>query len=258
MPSLAAGRLEALGGEAAAAVGQHVRDPEGEGGERLRQEGPSTRLGLGVLDRQVDEARAAIDGHEQVALAPLAIGGAQLRQVLHVQVHEAEIVLLEGPRRLARAARGREPPQARGPEDPVDRVPVQMRQEVGDHEGEVVEREAGRAAQGAHDRPLLLAGLPGQLVRPAGAVPAIGGPALAPLADGLGADAEAPGQLAGGLGGARRSRRARPGWCGRWGGSRASGRSSRLQAPARGPQSAKRTPRSPNAPDPNNVPPPNT
>src|SRR4051794_8490070 len=77
-----------------------------------------------------------------------------------------------------------------------------VRQEVPDHEGEVVEREAGRAAQRAHHGALLLARLPGQLVRTRGTVEAVPGPALAPLADGLGADAVAPGELAAGLGGA--------------------------------------------------------
>src|SRR4051794_29306304 len=92
--------------------------------------------------------------------------------------------------------------QARGLEDAVDVVAAEVRQEVADHEGEVVEREAGRAPQGAHHGALLLARLPGQLVRTRGTVEAVPGPALAPLADGLGADPVAPGQLAGGLGGA--------------------------------------------------------
>src|SRR4051812_1370480 len=78
----AAELLKALGGEAAAAVGQHVGDLEGKGGERRLQESPGAGLGLVVLDRQVDEARAAVDGHEQVALAQLAIGSTQLGQVL--------------------------------------------------------------------------------------------------------------------------------------------------------------------------------
>jgi hypothetical protein len=74
-----------------------------------------------------------------------------------------------------------------------------VRQEVGDDEGEVVEREAGGRAQLAHHGALLLGGLPGQLAGTAGAVPAIGRTALAPLADGLRGDAEALGQLARGL-----------------------------------------------------------
>ena len=39
-------------------------------------------LRLLVLDREVGRARAAVDGHEQEALAALAIGGPQLGQVL--------------------------------------------------------------------------------------------------------------------------------------------------------------------------------
>jgi hypothetical protein len=76
---LAAVLLEALGGEAGAAVGQHVRDPEREGGDRRLEEGLGAGLGLVVLDREVDEAGAAVDGDEQVALARLAVGRAQLR-----------------------------------------------------------------------------------------------------------------------------------------------------------------------------------
>ena len=74
-----------------------------------------------------------------------------------------------------------------------------MRQEVGDDEGEIVEWEARGTAQGADDRPFLVTGLPGQLVRPAGAVPAISHTTLAPFADGLGANAIALGQRACGL-----------------------------------------------------------
>jgi hypothetical protein len=50
-PERAAGSLEALGGEAAAAVGQHARDPEREGRERLPQERGGAGLGLVVPDR---------------------------------------------------------------------------------------------------------------------------------------------------------------------------------------------------------------
>src|SRR3712207_3364189 len=74
----AAGSLEGVGGEAAAAVGEHVRDTEGEGGERLLQEGPGAGLGLVVFHRQVDRAGAPVDGHEQEPLAQLAVGRAQL------------------------------------------------------------------------------------------------------------------------------------------------------------------------------------
>src|SRR5215210_1502837 len=111
-------------------------------------------------------------------------------------MHEAEVIVLEASHRLARAAGWREAPQALGFEDAVDRIPAQMRQEVGDDEGQIIEREAGGTAQGADHRPLLLAGLPRQPVRTAGAVPAVLRSALAPLADGLGGDAIALGQRA--------------------------------------------------------------
>src|SRR3954454_14479273 len=223
---VAAALLEALGREAAAAIGQEAGDAEGKGRERLLQEGLGAGLGLLVLDRQVDPAGAPVDGDEQEALAALAVGGPQLGQVLHVHVDEAEHVLPELARRPLGRGRGRPAAQPLGLQDAVDVVAAEVREEVAHHEGEVVEREAGRAAQGAHHRPLLLARLPRQLVRAAGAVPAVGRAALAPLANGLGTDAVAPGQLAAGLGGAG-DLGARPAWCGRWGGSRASGRSSR-------------------------------
>ena len=182
-------------------------DAEGKGRERLLQEGLGGDLGLLVLDRQVDPAGAPVDGDEQEALAALAIGGPQLGQVLHVHVDEAELVLLELARRPLGRGRGRPAAQPLSLQDAVDVVPAEVREEVGDHEGEVVEREAGRPAQGAHHGALLLARLPGQLVRPDGAVPAVVRAALAPLPNGLGADAVASGQLADGLARGRRSAR---------------------------------------------------
>src|SRR3712207_3951300 len=70
---------------------------------------------------------------------------------------------------------------------------------MGDDEGEVVEGEAGGAAERADHGALLFGGLPGQPVRLGGVVEAVLRAALAPFADGLGADAVAPGQDAGGL-----------------------------------------------------------
>src|SRR3954447_19201073 len=54
-------------------------------------------------------------------------------------------------------------------------------------------------AQRTDDGALLLTGLPRQRVGPGRAVLAVGGPALAPLADGLGRDAVTLGQHAGAL-----------------------------------------------------------
>ena len=80
-------------------------------------------------------------------------------------------------------------------------MPVQVRQEVLEREGQVVEGEAGGAADRADDGALFLGRPPGQLARPGGMVEAVFRAALAPLADGLGADPEAPGQHARGLAG---------------------------------------------------------
>src|SRR4051812_16834842 len=81
--------------------------------DRLLQEGLGGGRGLLVLDREVDRARAPVDGHEQEALAALAVGGPQLGQVLHVHVDEAELVLLELARGRLGLGRGRPAAQAR-------------------------------------------------------------------------------------------------------------------------------------------------
>ena len=59
-------------------------DLEGEGPDRLLQEGHGAALGFIILHRQVDEAGGTIDGDIQVPLAALAILGAHFGQVLHV------------------------------------------------------------------------------------------------------------------------------------------------------------------------------
>lgn len=92
-----AGVLEALGGEAGAAVGQHLRDPEGQGGERLLQEGHRRGGGLVVRDGQMHETRAAIDGHVQVALTGDAIPILRLahrRAKTYCQEQMAEQIIL--------------------------------------------------------------------------------------------------------------------------------------------------------------------
>ena len=129
--------------------------------------------------------------------SPLAV--LQLRQVLDVDVDEAEIVVLERAALALALLRRRQAAQPLSLEDAVDRIAVEMRQEVRDDEGQIIERKAGGLAQSTDDRPLFLRGFPGQLVRPAAMVLAVLHPAFAPLADGLGAHAEALGQHAGGL-----------------------------------------------------------
>src|SRR3954467_15534195 len=70
---------------------------------------------------------------------------------------------------------------------------------MGEDEGEVIEREAGGAAQGADMARSSSAHLPGQLVRPRGAVLAVGRTALAPHADGFGGHTVAARPYAGAL-----------------------------------------------------------
>lgn len=71
-------------------------------------------------------ARGAVDGDVEVALPRLAITIPQLGQVLHVHVHEANLVRLEGAVGLARAVSRRQPVQPFGLEDAVDGIPVQV------------------------------------------------------------------------------------------------------------------------------------
>ena len=144
-------------------------------------------------------AGGAVDGDVEIAFAEDAVAVAQLGQGLHIQVHKADLVLLEGAVRFAGAISGRQAVEAFGLEDAVDRIAVQMRQEVRDDKGEVIEGEAGGAPQGADDGPFLLARLPGQLVRSGRAVLTVLRSALAPLADGLGGNTVALGQDAGAL-----------------------------------------------------------
>ncbi|MBQ0819049.1 hypothetical protein KBI52_02090 [Microvirga sp. HBU67558] len=70
-------------------------DLEWEGTDRLFQEGDRACGQFVIIDGQVHPARAAVNGYIERALAPLPIGGLQLRQMLDVHVHEAEIVVLE-------------------------------------------------------------------------------------------------------------------------------------------------------------------
>jgi hypothetical protein len=153
----AAGLREAAGGEAGASVGQHVGQAEGEGRRGLAQERGGARLGHVLLDREVDGARAAIDGDVEVPLAELAAADVQLGQLLDIDVDEPEVVVAELALALLPTLVGvegrqvREAVQALGPQDAPDAVPVQGRQEVLKREGQVVEGEAGGAADRADD-----------------------------------------------------------------------------------------------------------
>ena len=96
----------------------------------------------------------------EVALAELAAADVQLGQLLDVDVDEAEVVVAELALALLRplvGAGGRpvgQAVQALGPEDVPDAVPVQLRQEVPQREGQAVEGEAGAAPDRADDGPV--------------------------------------------------------------------------------------------------------
>ena len=72
-----------------AIIGQHVGELERERRRGLPEKRDGAPFRFIVLDGQVDETRPAVDGDEQVALAPLTVGRLQLGQVLDVDVHEA-------------------------------------------------------------------------------------------------------------------------------------------------------------------------
>jgi hypothetical protein len=123
--------------------------------------------------------------------------------MLDVDVHEAEVIITEGALALSRPVCAELYPavQALGLEDTPDAVAVEVRQEVANNEGQVIEREVGAAAQGADDGALFLGCLPRQFMRPGGPIEAVRGTALAPLAYGLAADAVTPGDSGAGLSG---------------------------------------------------------
>lgn len=77
--------------------------------------------------------------------------------------------------------------------DAPDAVPVETRQEVGYHEGEVVEGEVGCQSQSADHKTLFFARLPEQPVRAGGVTQTIGRTAFGQFAHGFRADAVAPG-----------------------------------------------------------------
>src|SRR5215213_1137372 len=114
-------------------------------------------------------------------------------------MHKAEIIGLERTIRLTRSAWLRQAAQALGFQDAVDRVAVEVGQEMGDHKGQVIQRKAGSATQRTDNGALFFCCFPRELVRAAGVVLAISRSALTPLADRLGRDAIALRQNSGWL-----------------------------------------------------------
>src|SRR3954468_8242487 len=129
------------------ALGSRIRRPGG-GRKPAVETQPGLLEALGELVQsairgdpeaafQVDEAGVAVDGHVEVPVAALAVAGAQLGQVLHVHVHEAQIICLEAAVRSAGAISRRQAAQALGFQDAVDRIAIEMGQKVGGHKSEI-------------------------------------------------------------------------------------------------------------------------
>jgi hypothetical protein len=85
------------------------------------------------------------------------------REVLDVDVHKAEVIVLEGALAFGGLCRWRFGPavEAFGPEDAPDAVAIEARQEVGDDEGQVIEGKVGDPTERADNGTLLLGCLPG-------------------------------------------------------------------------------------------------
>src|SRR4051812_37105595 len=154
----------------------------------------------GLLGRPAaqDALPAGVVGAVEALEQPLEVVVAGHRDAQHLALDPA-VEALRHPVRARRVGPGLAVLDAEPSAGPLETLGREARAAVGDHEGEVVQREAGGATQRADHGALLLACLPGPLWRAAGAVPALGQPALAPLADGFGGDAVALGQDAGAL-----------------------------------------------------------
>lgn len=161
--------------------------------ERLsgcRKEGNGIVCVLGVIDSQVNKARAAVDRDIEEALAFFAIGGAQFGQMLDVDVDEPEVVVAE----LALSfgglhdRLGRSSVKAFGLENTVYAIAVEVRQEMPNHEDKVVQRETCRPVHGADNGSLRLRHAPCQALWATGSVLTLLLSALAPFANRLVAD----------------------------------------------------------------------
>ena len=123
------------------------------------------------------------------------------REMLDVDMNEAEVIVLEGALALGGTfcSGPGSAAQALCFKNTPDAVAIEGRQEVADNKSQVIEGEVGGPAHGADNGTLLLGWLPRQPMGLGGMVEAVCRTALAPFADGLGADAIALRQEAAGL-----------------------------------------------------------
>lgn len=135
-----------------------MSDPEGkslfDGSEKVYGIGRC----LGVVDGQMHETRTAIDRDVEEALAGLPIRGLQLRQMLHVDMDVAKVII---PERAITPGRvklflWRPAVETCVLQERPDTVSVEVRQEVVHRKGQVIEPEFGRSPQVTDDRALFL------------------------------------------------------------------------------------------------------
>ena len=115
-----------------------------------------------IIDGQVDEPRAAINCHIKEALSYVAVCGAQPGQMFDVNMDKAQIIVPEAPLSLAGLHRRLRwsSIEALRLENPINAVAVKMRQEVPEHEGEIIQRKTCRPAHCTDDRALFFAHTP--------------------------------------------------------------------------------------------------
>jgi hypothetical protein len=175
--------------------------PERESHFHRLEEGDCIGRRLGIIDGQMDEPGAPIDGDIEVALADFTVRRSQLWQMLHIDVDKTQVVIVEFPV----ATRGNSSlPRWSAVKPGVlqnapDAVTVKMRQEVLHHKSEVIEAELGGAAEMADDGPFFLGRLPCQLPGTARAIKARIHASSAPFAHCFIADPVTAGQCARGL-----------------------------------------------------------
>ncbi|ANX03426.1 hypothetical protein PG2T_03955 [Immundisolibacter cernigliae] len=178
--------------ELGAVVGEQARDAHRAGRGQGTEEGARRARALVGFQGHVNPAGGPIDGHEQEP-APVLVG--HLRQVLHVDVHKAGHVGLEGlaDRFVRRRAQGAQVAHAVAAQAAVQPGAGHVRtQELARHRQQVVQRQQQGPAQVDHDR--LLAGGQRRLQAVRGVRPVVDIRAPLPFVDRRLGDAKAAGQ----------------------------------------------------------------